>query len=82
MIRPASEVWKNQPNHNDFDEACAMVMRAIEKASKAGYRDTTFDPRPETMYDAVKAEFQKYGYTFKPTGYCGGVWQRSEQICW
>lgn len=23
-----------------------------------------------------------FGYHFEPTGYIGGVWQRTEEICW
>lgn len=82
MIRSAADVWASQKNHGEFDEACAYVMRYIEKASAEGRRDTIFDPRPVTMYDAVKAEFRKHGYTFKSTGIIGGVRQDSEQICW
>lgn len=82
MIRSAADVWASQKNHGEFDEACAYVMRYIEKASAEGRRDTVFDPRPVEMYDAVKAEFKKHGYTFKPTGFIGGVWQLTEHICW
>ena len=82
MIRSATEVWNSQSNQDDFDKACAYVMRYIEKASAEGRRDIVFDPRPTTMYDSVKAEFRKHGYTFKPTGVIGGVRQDSEQICW
>jgi len=82
MIRSAADVWASQKNHGEFEEACAYVMRYIEKASAAGLRDTVFDPRPISMYDDVKAEFRKHGYTFKPTGVCGGVRQDTEQICW
>lgn len=82
MIRSAADVWAAQSNHDEFEKACQGVMRYIEKASAEGRRDTVFDPRPVTMYDAVKEEFRKHGYTFKPTGIIGGVWQHSEQICW
>ena len=30
----------------------------------------------------VKLKFIKAGYTIKPTGYIGGVWQLTEDICW
>jgi len=70
VIRSASEVWESQ-SHKEFDEACACVMRAIEKASDVGLRDTVFDPRPVAYYDS-----------FKPTGVIGGVRQDCEQICW
>lgn len=30
----------------------------------------------------VKEKFRQAGYTIKPTGYIGGVWQLTEDICW
>lgn len=63
-------------------------------ASKEGKRKTCFNPSVywyNTEYgtrtfmrfdDEVKEEFKKHGYTFAPTGYIGGVWQITENICW
>ena len=81
-IPMASEIWKNQQNRYDFDRACESVLREIEKAQKAGMRDTCFNPQPYEQYDAVKREFERHGYSFRPTGFIGGVWQRTEHICW
>lgn len=66
----------------EYEAACALVMRNIARASMAGCRDTVFDPRPESQYRAVKEKFMSLGYTFRPTGVVGGVRQDSEQICW
>ena len=30
----------------------------------------------------VKEKFKQAGYIIKPTGYIGGVWQLTEDICW
>ena len=30
----------------------------------------------------IKAKFKQAGYIIKPTGYIGGVWQLTEDICW
>lgn len=30
----------------------------------------------------IKTRFQRAGYIIKPTGYIGGVWQRTESIHW
>lgn len=30
----------------------------------------------------VKEKFRQAGYIIKPTGYIGGVWQLTEDICW
>ena len=81
-IPTASETWQKQQNKGDFDRACESVLREIEKAQKIGRRDACFDPRPCEQYDAVKREFERHGYTFRPTGYIGGVWQHTEHICW
>lgn len=32
--------------------------------------------------DEIKAKFRQAGYIIKPTGYSGGVWQLTEDICW
>lgn len=98
MIRDAYEqkeiTIKNERYKQGFEKAVNSVMRAIEKASERGYRQTCFNPSVywytndsglETyidFYDQTKKEFKKHGYTFKPTGYVGGVWQRTEEICW
>lgn len=32
--------------------------------------------------EEVKEKFKRAGYIIKPTGYIGGVWQLTEDICW
>lgn len=32
--------------------------------------------------DEVREKFRAAGYKIKPTGFIGGVWQDSEDICW
>lgn len=34
------------------------------------------------VYDEIRAKYERAGYKIVPSGYCGGVWQRSEHICW
>ena len=98
MIRNASELreitTKNEIYEKGFKQAVESVVKAIERASEKGYRKTCFCPsaywytteegiRAFMLFDdEVKEEFKKYGYKFKPTGYIGGVWQRTEDICW
>lgn len=36
----------------------------------------------DDYHDMVAKRFREAGYTIKPTGYIGGVWQRSEDIIW
>lgn len=97
MIKNATEMknttLENEHYKKGFEQAINSVMRAIERASNEGKRKTCFNPTSyhyETEHgtrrlffdDEVKAEFIKHGYTFEPTGYIGGVWQRTENICW
>lgn len=92
-IPNASEI-RNQTPTEGFEQAVQAVVRDITRASKEGRRSTCFNPpaywyttdtgvRTFIRYDEeVKEEFRKKGYTFRPTGYIGGVWQRTENICW
>lgn len=98
MIKDAREMQeratRNDHYKKGYERAVESVMRAIEKASQNGYRKTCFNPSVywyETEYgirtfmsfdNEVKKEFKKHGYWFEPTGYVGGVWQRTENICW
>ena len=34
------------------------------------------------VYDEVRAKYERAGYKIVPSGYCGGVWQLTEDICW
>jgi len=65
------------------------IMYYIEEANKRGYRKTCFSPTSETINgkhidceQELKEIFSKAGYHFKPTGYIGGVLQRTIDICW
>lgn len=80
-IPTAADVWHSQ-NKDGFEKSINSVVRDIKRASDQGLRSTCFNPYDYRFYDSVKAEFQKQGYYFTPTGYVGGVWQRSENINW
>ena len=98
MIREAYEMRRvterNEIYSIGYKKAIESVMNAIEKASKEGNRKTCFNPSAYwyttedgirtflRFDDEVKQEFIRHGYTFVPTGYVGGVWQRTEDICW
>jgi hypothetical protein len=98
MIRNASELkeatMKNEHYEKGYKQAVESVMRAIERASQEGRRKTCFNPSAYWYVtesgvrtfmrfdDEVKVEFKKHGYRFEPTGYIGGVLQRTENICW
>lgn len=91
---PSASTIRQQTPSEGFERAVQAVVRDIEEASAAGRRDCCFNPpafwyttkdgvRTFNQYDdAVKKLFLEKGYTFRPTGYIGGVWQRTEHICW
>lgn len=80
-IPPATLVWDNQ-NKDDFEKSVQSVITAIARASEQGLRKTNFNPINHQHYEAVKREFQQHGYYFTPTGYIGGILQRTENINW
>ena len=38
--------------------------------------------RFDDYQEEIKKKFKQAGYIIKPTGYIGGVWQLTEDICW
>lgn len=85
MIRSASEVRSEMLETESYQQAVAeevsSVMNCIERAKSNGRTHTCFSV--SQMYEReIKRMFLDKGYSFKPTGYCGGVWQLSEDICW
>lgn len=53
----------------------------IRKAASEGKHSTIFRFLPDDDSGA-KEHYQKLGFRFRPTGYIGGAWQRTEDICW
>lgn len=82
QILSAQECWAGQTNRADFIAACNEVMKSILKARDNGKRECLFDPRPVEQASAVKEEFKRKGYTFRPYSFSGGVWQDEILICW
>ena len=76
-------------NKNGFEKKLQKeiesVERSIQRACENGRTSTCVfncDADKSDVEIEAKKHFQKLGYTFKPTGYNGGVWQRTENICW
>lgn len=82
-IPSASQTRRCTTPSDDFQKGVESVFREIEKARAAGKYQCNFYPYCKgDHYDSIKALFQKHGYEFRPTGYIGGVWQTTENICW
>lgn len=54
-----------------------LVLRYTGKNAEKAICYSFYDYR-----DEVAAKFIKAGYSIRPTGYIGGVWQRTEHIHW
>lgn len=76
-------------NENGFKQELEEEIRKqnqkIRNAAEMGRRQTIFNVH-ETIYDYLESQLKEYylarGFSFKPVGYNGGVWQKDIYICW
>lgn len=73
-------------NGKSYEDLLASQDRSIEYAIKDGRTSCDFSIH-DSIYsneweDRMKEHYKALGYKFRPYGYCGGVWQRSEEIYW
>ena len=55
----------------------------IKSAIEKGNHSTIFYPNTtDPDYRELRLMYEREGYHIKPTGYIGGVWQLTEDICW
>lgn len=68
-----------------FEEEIKKQDRDIRRAAEMGRRRTIFRVHG-TIYDDLEPLLKEYyserGFSFKPVGYNGGVWQNDIYICW
>lgn len=85
MIKAAQEVRNEMLDNDEYMTSLrkniSHVMDRIEWAKSQGFTRICFCPE-RRHEDQIRQMFLDKGYTFKPTGYSGGVWQLSEDICW
>ena len=72
---------ENEIYKNEMAKYIGRVNSAINKAIESGISDACFDVHYK-YEDDIKKLFKNKGYSFKPTGYIGGVLQSTEKICW
>lgn len=66
-----------------IDRLIERQNQHIKYAIEIGRHDTCFDlDVHDPDYREVRMLYEKEGYHIKPTGYIGGVWQLTEDICW
>ena len=88
-IKLASQLKPTEERKEALEYCKKWIMNSIEKANAAGRDRTCFTPTVATINgkhidceDELKMIFKDAGYRFAPTGYIGGVWQRTIDICW
>jgi hypothetical protein len=57
------------------------ISRAVKDGSHTAYFACDRD-RDGDVYDEIRKRYEQAGYIIKPTGYIGGVYQRTEDIIW
>lgn len=69
-----------------LDKAIEKQNASIKLAAEHGRAKTCFqcyDTVSEgDLYEEMKKIYERAGYTIKPTGYIGGVYQKTMDICW
>ena len=76
-------------NENGFNQKLKEEImkqdRDIKRAAEMGMRRTVFNVH-ETVNDFLESQMKEYyialGFSFKPVGCSGGVWQKDIYICW
>lgn len=88
-IKLAKDLEKSQDRKEALEHCKKWIMHYIEKANSQGYDRTCFTPTGKTVNgryidceDELKQIFRDAGYSFAPTGYIGGVYQRTIDIVW
>ena len=88
-IKKPNELKPTAERQKALEYCVKYIMMYIEKANERGLRSTCFTPtmgyvngRYIDCEEELKNMFRNKGYSFKPTGYIGGVWQKTIDICW
>jgi hypothetical protein len=76
-----SAMMQNETYKKAVAEQLGWVLNSIEFAKNRGHDHTVFSVKSDYEHE-IKRMFLDKGYSFRPTGYCGGVWQASVDICW
>ncbi len=80
-----TEEMKNQ-TEKEFDKICqrvdSQIKRAVNQNLTLCYFACDKDVVSPNIYNKVRKTYEAEGYTITPTGYIGGVWQRTEDISW
>jgi hypothetical protein len=85
LIPSAQESRQITENHDirrqEIEQALSYQIDRIARARAQGLSYASFNVPSKYEYE-IREMFLKKGYSFRPTGYSGGVWQLTENICW
>ena len=88
-IKKAGELKPTTERQEALEYCKKWIMHYIEEANERGADRTCFSPTGTTVNgvyidceDELRHIFGDAGYRFAPTGYIGGVWQRTTDIVW
>lgn len=84
MVEPIKITDEIRTEHQMRIDRCVERQNdRIRDMMKGGHHRCCFLlDKYDTDYAEVRAIYERAGYTIKPTGYIGGVWQLTEDICW
>ncbi len=84
MITPLKITNTMREEHKArIEQRISRVNENIKHALENGQHETYFPvDKDNADYQEVRKIFEEEGYHIKPTGYIGGVWQETENICW
>ena len=83
LIPSAEETRKTTAESEELKRKIAEINKRIQNAKERGERRCYFccDGCDDFEY-VLKEMYAAKGYKFCPTGYIGGVWQLTTDICW
>jgi hypothetical protein len=86
QIKPANIVRTETENNKTYKEIIERgiqnINKRIEEAKQKGLTHTSFVSFDYTYEKEFQKIYESKGYTFRPTGIVGGVYQDCKEICW
>lgn len=81
----ADQARQGTARNEEYEKFVFYLENRIREAMARGNRSCHFGSIDYEMSEyerLAKEEFLKRGFHFVPTGYSGGVWQHTQDICW
>ena len=82
LIPSVEETRKTTKESEILMKKIASINNRIQSAKQNGMRRCYFCSNGEEFEHVLREMYIAKGYEVFPTGYCGGVWQLTTDICW